>query len=93
MTILKKEIQSYDRQANTGPERTVGPAKKLFAVTLDQEYESVGRGLLIGVAGNVNLEFTDGTSITVPLQAGFNPIEHVKVNTSGTTATGLFWFN
>lgn len=92
MGIPTKAIDNYDSDANTGEQRTIGPAKKLFSVTLDATLDSVARGMLVGTAGNVSLTFRDGATLAVPLQAGWNPVEFIRVNTSGTTASNLFYF-
>jgi len=92
MAIQQREISKYDPYSNTGEERTIGPAKEVFSITLDQEFASISRGLLIGVAGNVAVKFLNGNEKTIPLTAGWHPIEVIQVNTTGTTATGLFYF-
>lgn len=93
MSLPEIKITKYDHGSNTGPQRTVGSAKKLAVATPDAPYGFVARGLLIGVAGNVNIVFADNTSAVLPLQAGFNPIEHVQINSASTTATGLYWYD
>jgi len=45
--------------------------------------------LLIGGEGNVKLTTLAGTTITVTLPAGYNPIACTKVFKTDTTATGL----
>jgi hypothetical protein len=71
-------------------------AKKVVAVTLDANCPD-SEGLIVGVAGNINVITADpalpsngGTAITIPVVAGYNPISVRRINTASTTATGLF---
>lgn len=69
-------------------------AKNLVPVVLDTTISDT-EGLIVGVAGNVNVVMaTPGVlapaAITVPVIAGYNPLSVRRVNTAGTTATGLF---
>ena len=62
------------------------------AVTLDAEFGTPSRGIMVGVAGNVAFTMTDGSSVILPnLTAGVvHRISATKVITTGTTATGIF---
>lgn len=71
------------------------PAKGAQAVTLDSDMHTTGRGpvrgLYVGGTGNVSALMSDGSTETFPsVQAGsVLPISFRRINTSGTTATGL----
>jgi hypothetical protein len=45
--------------------------------------------LLVGVAGAVHFDDSDGLDKTLTLQAGIHPISFVRIIESGTAATGL----
>lgn len=88
----RQSIYNYDSDANTGPQRTIGSAKKVGAISLDSELEFIARGLVVGGAGNVNLRFVDGTTHVLPVVQGWNPVEFVEVLSSGTTATNIHYY-
>lgn len=67
------------------------PASDMRPVTLDTEMSGV-RGLYIDVAGNLSFTSLSGATRTVPVQAGTLPLRVKRVNTSGTTATGISAF-
>lgn len=66
-------------------------------VTTDVYFsDSVGantsRVIMVTEDGNVTLEWIDGTTTTVPMIAGvLYPYRAVRVITSDTTASGIFW--
>jgi hypothetical protein len=71
-------------------------AKKAVAVTLDANCPD-SEGIIATVAGNVNVVMADpalpsnaGVAVTLPVSVGYNPYSVRRVNTAGTTATGLF---
>ena len=68
------------------------PAVDAFSITPSDSMELaiIPRALLIGVAGNVAMTLPSGTTITLPLPAGYNAIRVVRVFSTGTTATGIF---
>ena len=72
------------------------PASGGEAVTLSSDYTATHRcrGILVGVAGNVEIDTVDGTtSLVVYLAAGvIHPIAVTKVHMSGTAATGIVLF-
>jgi hypothetical protein len=48
------------------------------------------RGLAVGAAGTVTVDFADGGSnVTLTLPAGVHPLRVTKVYATGTAATGL----
>lgn len=63
------------------------------AVVLDELQSSPSRGLYVGGTGNVSCVLADGKTADFPSMAGgiIHPIAVLKVNTSGTTATGLLY--
>lgn len=74
----------------------IAPAGYAWAPTLsdtvDQPVET--RCILIGVAGNLRCEMYDPTTnkltaITLPVQAGYNPIVTKRIYSTSTTATGI----
>lgn len=51
--------------------------------------------ILATVAGDVSVTLADGSTVVLPIGAGAGamlPIRAVRVNATGTTATGLFGF-
>jgi hypothetical protein len=69
----------------------VGPARNAAAVVLDVDFANVSRGIMVGVSGNVSVNMSGtGTAIIFAMTAGnIYPIAVNKVNTTGTTATGI----
>lgn len=68
-----------------------GPARFCEAVTLDAVMTAPTRAILVGVAGNLTCRFWEkGNVVTIPVIAGYNPIQVDRIDTAGTTATGLF---
>ncbi len=76
------------------------PYVGVAAVTLDavapgksamNGYTGKPRGLIVGVAGNINAVFQDGSTATIPVVAGINRLAISQINTASTTATGLFY--
>lgn len=79
-------------QTNTDP--YVGVA----AVTLDAPapaksaingYSGKPRGLVVGVAGNINAVFQDGSTAIIAVPAGIHSLALQQINSASTTATGL----
>ena len=67
-----------------------GPANRWSVASLDTTYSDVPQALLVGVAGNISAFGSDGLEVVLPVVAGYNPIRPLRINSSGTTATGLF---
>lgn len=56
-----------------------------------QTFDPTARGILCGVAGNVNVTFIDGSSATLPMNAGtVYPLCIKAITAAGTTITGSF---
>ena len=71
---------------NDGPVSLANPGKATDAISTSdsQDLPYITRALLLGVAGNVKVTYMNGDIDTVPLQAGFNPLQVVRVWTTGT---------
>lgn len=67
-----------------------GPANSWVAVTLDADFTDTPQAVLVGVAGDLACVGEDGNEEILPVVAGYNPIRPRRINTTGTTATGLF---
>lgn len=60
------------------------------AVTLGANF-TVAPILYVGTAGDVVAVQSNGTTVTLPLSQGYHPAgSFTKIETSGTTAAGLF---
>lgn len=68
------------------------PATDAFAITPSDSVDLsvVPRALLIGVAGNVKVTTLGGTSLVLPLPAGYNPIRVTRVWAASLTASGIY---
>ncbi len=64
------------------------PATKLVKLTKTDNTDLTDgacRSLLVGTAGTANIKDADGTDrANVPLQAGYNPIRIIQLETGGT---------
>lgn len=62
-----------------------------LTMTLDEDLSEACRGLIVTVAGNVAVNFPDGSTGVIPgLLPGFiHPISATRILTTGTTATGI----
>jgi hypothetical protein len=69
----------------------IGPARNAAVVVLDADFAHASRGITVGVSGNVSVNMSGtGTAIIFAMTAGVvYPLAAVKVNTTGTTATGI----
>ncbi|WP_296596469.1 hypothetical protein [Phenylobacterium sp.] len=70
-----------------GKSSAIWSASKIVAVTKASTPLPGGtcRGLLVGTAGTANVTDADGNaSDSVPLQAGYNPLQLTHVRTGGT---------
>lgn len=98
MAVQLIAVPPLDPNAYTGPTRVMSGVARTGDVVLDILYGPNGsvefaRWLYIGVTGNVSYTKWDGTNQTLTgLAAGvWHPIYSIKINTTGTTATGLVW--
>jgi hypothetical protein len=91
LTILN--VHPLDPNLKTGPTRILSGPVRMRSVTPDTAYGEFATWLYVGVSGDVNITEWDGTTITIPaLIAGvWHPIYSLRVNSSGTTATGILW--
>lgn len=87
-----------DPNIYTGPTRLLSGPVRSGDVTLDTLYGTNGQleyasWLWVGVTGNVSYVKWDGTiQVLNAAQAGrWHNIFSTKINTTGTTATGLVW--
>ena len=62
----------------------------VFAITPGSALPIPTRGLIVGVAGNPSITDMFGVTSVIPVVAGWIPLRVAAVNSSGTTATGLF---
>lgn len=72
-------------------DKTTDCAVGARSVTLDEAITTPSRGIYVGGTGDVSITFVDGHTEVLPgMVAGIiHPISAVKINTTGTTATGL----
>lgn len=75
----------------TAPSQMLWPFRKGEVPVLDTPLSAQTRGIYIGGAGDLEVEWIDGTtSIFVALPAGtLLPVRVNQVNSAGTTATDL----
>jgi hypothetical protein len=79
------------------PNNTTLPAANAAAVTLDTDLTAVSRGLTLGTAGALTVVMEGGQTVTIPsgsLSPGLiHPLRIKRVNSAGTTATGItiYW--
>lgn len=68
------------------------PANGIFEITPNDssDLSQVTRGLLVGTAGGASVVMADGTSGTIPLQVGYNPLQVKKINATDTTASNIW---
>lgn len=74
----------------------VGPLKSIVAVDIsstDDTLASQSRAIYVGTSGDIKLETSMGSTVTLPsLAAGiWHAVECVKVFKTGTTASGIFY--
>lgn len=67
------------------------PAQFAAAVTPDNDNDlaTAARALLIGVAGDVKVTTTGGSTVTMTVPAGILPVSVVRVFATGTDATDI----
>lgn len=98
MAVQLSVITPLDPNAYTGPTRVMSGVAKTGNATNDTYYGANGsvefaRWLYVGVQGDVSYTKWDGTNQTLTgLAAGvWHPIFSIRVNSAGTTATGIVW--
>lgn len=98
--MAQATVTSYPLDPNlvTGPWRLLSGPARTGNITLDTDYGINGQvefatWLWCGTAGNISYVKWDGTTqVLNAAQAGmWHNILSVRINTSGTTATGLVW--
>lgn len=68
------------------------PANHAAAVTPNDSVDlaSVPRALLVASAGNLKVTMKGGQEITLPMQAGYNPLRVTRVWATGKTCGDVF---
>jgi hypothetical protein len=98
MAVQLSNIPALDPNSYTGPTRVMSGVARTGNVTNDTYFGAnnsveFARWLYVGVTGDVSYTKWDGTEQTLTaLAAGvWHPIYSIKINSSGTTATGIVW--
>jgi hypothetical protein len=98
MAVQLCNIPALDPNAYTGPTRVMSGVARTGTVTNDTYFGAnnsveFARWLYVGVTGDVSYTKWDGTNQTLTgLAAGvWHPIFSIKINSAGTTATGIVW--
>ena len=98
MAVQLVNVPALDPNAYTGPTRVMAGVARTGNVTLGNYYGAnnsveFARWLYVGVTGDVSYTKWDGTAQTLTgLAAGvWHPIFSIKINSAGTTATGIVW--
>ena len=98
MAVQLCNIPALDPNAYTGPTRVMSGVARTGTVTNDTYFGAnnsveFARWLYVGVTGDVSYTKWDGTNQTLTgLAAGvWHPIFSIRVNSAGTTATGIVW--
>ena len=73
-----------------GPDLGTEAYSGCFAITPGTALPVPTRALLIGVAGNLSITDMYGVTNVIPVPAGLIQLRVAAVNSSGTTATGVF---
>jgi hypothetical protein len=86
-------IPPLDPGLITGPFRYAGGPSRMESVTLDADFGEVATWLYVGTSGDVSITKVDGTTqVLTNMAAGiWHRMNSRKVNTAGTTASGLVW--
>lgn len=94
--FAKGSLVPYDPQR--GLPYGTEPIQKYLPVSLDVYFNDTvtgancSRSIMVTTNGNVTVEFVDGSTATLPMQAGIQYVMRgFKVQSGGTTATGIFW--
>lgn len=98
MAIPTTPVPPLDPNLYTGPTRMVSGPARYGTVVLNQYYGTPGapevaRWLLVGTSGSVSFTDISGNDHSIPiLLAGvWHYMLTSKINSAGTTATGLTW--
>ena len=85
-------IPPLDGNLFTGPTRMIGAAGHIISPTFDVYYGEKMRLMYVGSSGSISFTQWDGTDITLPglIPFRFHQILSLRINTTGTTATGIF---
>lgn len=67
-----------------------GTFTSVASITPGTAFKANSIGLLVGVAGSVNLSMADGSTGVLSLPAGVHRLAVASVASASTTATGLF---
>jgi len=84
-------IPPLDGNLFTGPTRMIGGAGRVITPTLDVPYGEKMRLIYVGSAGTISYQQWDGTDVTLPglIPFQFHEILSLRINSVGTTATGI----
>ena len=98
MAVQLCNIPALDPNAYTGPTRVMSGVARTGTVTNDTYFGAnnsveFARWLYVGVTGDVSYTKWDGTNQTLTGLADgvWHPIFSIKINSAGTTATGIVW--
>ena len=98
MSLQTIVVPALDPNLYTGPTRLMSGPVRSGDVVLDSPYGSNGFAefaswLWVGVSGNISYVKWDGTNQTLLNAAAgrWHNIYSIKINTAGTSATGLVW--
>lgn len=92
MALTTVEVPRLDPHTFTGPVRTLSGIARIKPVTPDVAYGEFMRWLYIEVDGTISIVQWDGTTVQLPglIPKIWHPIYSIQINSSGTTATGIF---
>lgn len=93
MALTTFNVPPLDPNLKTGPSRIMSGPVRIRSVTNDVAFGEAATWLYVGTTGDVNITCWDGTTVTMSgLAAGvWHPIYSLRVNSAGTTASGLLW--
>lgn len=68
------------------------PAEGILEITPSDSADNTtgSRGILCETGGDAKVTTKAGNTVTIPLQQGYNPIQIVRLWSTGLTASGLF---
>jgi len=78
------ETQSFNKASHT-----VSAVDATLITPSDDTDIQPTRGILIGVAGNLEVTMVGGTHLVLPVPAGYNPLQVKRIWAADTTATGI----
>lgn len=98
MGLNTVQVPPLDPNLYTGDARLIAGPARTGNVTLDTGYGPNGQTefashLWVGVSGNVSYVTWYGTTQVLPavIAGRWHRVYSIKINTTGTTATGLVW--